>query len=105
MALAYSYSCGRRILSSPYPSPGPGLSALLVIIILFIFPGNGVLGGKYVSGNTRVSKISAACGDTPEQLSAPSGIITSPGWPFNYQTRVNCSWHIQAHREEVITIR
>ncbi|XP_048385898.1 low-density lipoprotein receptor-related protein 12 isoform X5 [Stegostoma tigrinum] len=103
MALAYSCKCVRKILTSPYSSSDTRLFTL-IIILLFTFPGNGVLGGKYVSGNAQLSKISTACGGTPEQLRAPSGTITSPGWPFNYQTRVNCSWHIQANREEVITI-
>ncbi|XP_067888400.1 low-density lipoprotein receptor-related protein 12 isoform X1 [Heterodontus francisci] len=102
MAVSRSSSSDQRNLFSPHPSPWSGASAL--IVFLFSFTGNGVLGEKHGSGNAQVSEISAACGDTPEQLRAPSGIITSPGWPFNYQTRVNCSWHIQANQEEVITI-
>ncbi|XP_072323315.1 low-density lipoprotein receptor-related protein 12 [Scyliorhinus torazame] len=94
---------GQRILFSPCPSLGTG-TLTLILLLLFTFTGDSVLGGKYGSGNAHISQISAACGNAPEQLRAPSGIITSPGWPFNYQTRVNCSWHIQADREEVITI-
>lgn len=28
---------------------------------------------------------------------APSGIITSPGWPSEYPARINCSWFIRAN--------
>uniref|UniRef100_A0A4W3HZL2 CUB domain-containing protein n=1 Tax=Callorhinchus milii TaxID=7868 RepID=A0A4W3HZL2_CALMI len=65
---------------------------------------NSVLGEKYDSGSAHISGISTACGNAPEQLRAPSGIITSPGWPLNYPTRANCSWYIRANTEEIITI-
>ncbi|XP_045883577.1 low-density lipoprotein receptor-related protein 12 isoform X2 [Meles meles] len=45
-----------------------------------------------------------ACGETPEQIRAPSGIITSPGWPAEYPARINCSWFIRANPGEIITI-
>ncbi|PIO14858.1 hypothetical protein AB205_0015220, partial [Aquarana catesbeiana] len=35
----------------------------------------------------------------------PSGVITSPGWPLEYPSRVNCSWCIHANPGEIITIR
>ncbi|KAG2465194.1 LRP12 protein, partial [Polypterus senegalus] len=46
----------------------------------------------------------STCGDVPEQVRAPSGIITSPGWPFDYPSRINCSWYIRANPGEIITI-
>lgn len=49
--------------------------------------------------------IFAACGDIPEQIRGPTGIITSPGWPLEYPARINCSWYIRANPGEVITIR
>nr|XP_005306049.1 low-density lipoprotein receptor-related protein 12 isoform X2 [Chrysemys picta bellii] len=45
-----------------------------------------------------------ACGDSPEQIRAPSGVITSPGWPFEYPAKINCSWYIHANPGEIITI-
>ncbi|XP_063113835.1 low-density lipoprotein receptor-related protein 12 isoform X3 [Cavia porcellus] len=56
------------------------------------------------SENVRISGVSAACGETPEQIRAPSGIITSPGWPSEYPARLNCSWLIKANPGEIITI-
>uniref|UniRef100_UPI00398E46D5 low-density lipoprotein receptor-related protein 12-like n=1 Tax=Pristiophorus japonicus TaxID=55135 RepID=UPI00398E46D5 len=91
-----------RFSSTADLSPWTGIPAL--VLLLLPFTGNIVLGEKYGSGNAQISEISTACGGAPEQLRAPSGIITSPGWPFNYQTRVNCSWYIQANPEDVITI-
>uniref|UniRef100_A0A667XJ00 Low density lipoprotein receptor-related protein 12 n=1 Tax=Myripristis murdjan TaxID=586833 RepID=A0A667XJ00_9TELE len=44
------------------------------------------------------------CGDVAELLRAPSGVITSPGWPFQYPSRVNCSWNIRAKPGDTITI-
>ncbi|XP_021118462.1 low-density lipoprotein receptor-related protein 12 isoform X3 [Heterocephalus glaber] len=46
----------------------------------------------------------SACGETPEQIRAPSGIITSPGWPSEYPAKLNCSWLIKANPGEIITI-
>ncbi|XP_033849753.3 low-density lipoprotein receptor-related protein 12-like isoform X2 [Acipenser ruthenus] len=54
--------------------------------------------------NVYVSGISSACGDVPEQIRAQSGIITSPGWPFEYPDRINCSWYIRTNPGEIITI-
>ncbi|TRY65077.1 hypothetical protein DNTS_006077, partial [Danionella cerebrum] len=45
-----------------------------------------------------------ACGDVAEQIRASSGVITSPGWPFEYPSHINCSWNIRANPGEVITI-
>lgn len=49
--------------------------------------------------------ITLACGDVAEQIRASSGVITSPGWPFEYPSRINCSWNIRANPGEIITIR
>ncbi|XP_034016613.1 low-density lipoprotein receptor-related protein 12 [Thalassophryne amazonica] len=54
--------------------------------------------------NVYVSEISKACGDMPELLRASSGVVTSPGWPFQYPSRVNCSWNIRARPGDKITI-
>ncbi|KAB5517702.1 hypothetical protein PHYPO_G00170260 [Pangasianodon hypophthalmus] len=54
--------------------------------------------------NVYVSGISNACGDVVEQIRASSGVITSPGWPFEYPSRINCSWNIRANPGEIITI-
>ncbi|XP_066546735.1 low-density lipoprotein receptor-related protein 12 isoform X1 [Amia ocellicauda] len=54
--------------------------------------------------NVYVSGISNACGDVAEQIRASSGVITSPGWPFEYPSRINCSWNIRANPGEIITI-
>lgn len=90
--------------TSGHNSPGhPGATAG-VWILLYSLLGNSVLGDKYDLGRAHISGISPACGNAPEQLRAPSGIITSPGWPFNYPTRANCSWYIRANPEEIITI-
>lgn len=47
----------------------------------------------------------AACSDGSELLRAPSGVITSPGWPFQYPSRLNCSWNIRARPGDTVTIR
>ncbi|XP_036394823.1 low-density lipoprotein receptor-related protein 12-like [Megalops cyprinoides] len=54
--------------------------------------------------NIYVSGISDACGGVAEQIRASSGVITSPGWPFEYPSRINCSWNIRANPGEIITI-
>ncbi|XP_018596987.1 low-density lipoprotein receptor-related protein 12 [Scleropages formosus] len=54
--------------------------------------------------NVYVSGISNACGEVAEQVRASSGVITSPGWPFEYPSRINCSWNIRANPGEIITI-
>uniref|UniRef100_A0A672ZAC2 CUB domain-containing protein n=1 Tax=Sphaeramia orbicularis TaxID=375764 RepID=A0A672ZAC2_9TELE len=46
----------------------------------------------------------SACGDVAELLLASSGVITSPGWPFQYPSRLNCSWNIRARPGDTITI-
>lgn len=51
------------------------------------------------------SPLCPACGDVAELLRASSGIITSPGWPFQYPSRLNCSWNIRARAGDTITIR
>ncbi|XP_054619152.1 low-density lipoprotein receptor-related protein 12 isoform X1 [Dunckerocampus dactyliophorus] len=57
----------------------------------------------FVSGISNVVSLSA-CGDSSELLRASSGIITSPGWPFQYPTRLNCSWNIRGRPGDTITI-
>ncbi|XP_053190234.1 LOW QUALITY PROTEIN: low-density lipoprotein receptor-related protein 12 [Scomber japonicus] len=54
--------------------------------------------------NVYVSGISNACGEGAELLWASSGVITSPGWPFQYPARLNCSWNIRARPGDTVTI-
>ncbi|KAG8570272.1 hypothetical protein GDO81_011183 [Engystomops pustulosus] len=56
------------------------------------------------SENVHLSGIPLACAGIPEQIRQPSGIITSPGWPIEYPSRINCSWYIHANPGETITI-
>uniref|UniRef100_S4RW70 CUB domain-containing protein n=1 Tax=Petromyzon marinus TaxID=7757 RepID=S4RW70_PETMA len=46
-----------------------------------------------------------ACGSMMEEMSGPSGVIHSPGWPTAYPGSLNCSWFIRAQPGHVITIR
>ncbi|KAF4100127.1 low-density lipoprotein receptor-related protein 12 isoform X1 [Onychostoma macrolepis] len=69
---------------------------------LFIFMGNAV--SSEHGENVYVSGMSNACGDVAEQIRASSGVITSPGWPFEYPSHINCSWNIRANPGEIITI-
>ncbi|KAG9338243.1 hypothetical protein JZ751_026048, partial [Albula glossodonta] len=46
----------------------------------------------------------SGCGGMAEQIRAASGVISSPGWPFEYPSRINCTWNIQANPGEIITI-
>ncbi|KAF1372077.1 hypothetical protein PFLUV_G00260610 [Perca fluviatilis] len=48
--------------------------------------------------------ILSACGEVAELLRASSGVITSPGWPFQYPARLNCSWNIRARPGDAITL-
>ncbi|XP_078720199.1 low-density lipoprotein receptor-related protein 3-like [Lampetra fluviatilis] len=45
-----------------------------------------------------------ACGSMMEEMSGPSGVIHSPGWPTAYPGSLNCSWFIRAQPGHVITI-
>ncbi|XP_028621888.1 low-density lipoprotein receptor-related protein 12 isoform X1 [Grammomys surdaster] len=81
-------------------SPRRG-SAWLLLFLAGVY-GDGAL--AELSGNVHISGVSTACGETPEQIRAPSGIITSPGWPSDYPAKINCSWLIRANPGEIITI-
>ncbi|XP_050656643.1 low-density lipoprotein receptor-related protein 12 isoform X1 [Macaca thibetana thibetana] len=76
-------------------------SAFLLLFFAGVY-GNGALAEH--SENVHISGVSTACGETPEQIRAPSGIITSPGWPSEYPAKINCSWFIRANPGEIITI-
>ncbi|XP_053415369.1 low-density lipoprotein receptor-related protein 12 isoform X1 [Nycticebus coucang] len=76
-------------------------SAFLWLFLAEVY-GNGALAEH--SENVHISGVSTACGETPEQIRAPSGIITSPGWPSEYPAKINCSWFIRANPGEIITI-
>ncbi|XP_041758224.1 low-density lipoprotein receptor-related protein 12 isoform X1 [Coregonus clupeaformis] len=80
-----------------------GISSWISLhMVLLIFTGNAVCSEH--NENVYVSGISNACGDVVEQIRASSGVITSPGWPFQYPSRINCSWNIRASPGEIITI-
>ncbi|XP_030597789.1 low-density lipoprotein receptor-related protein 12 isoform X4 [Archocentrus centrarchus] len=64
----------------------------------------GCIAASQRNDNVYVSGISNACGDVAELLRASSGVITSPGWPFQYPARLNCSWNIRARPGDAITI-
>ncbi|XP_055991180.1 low-density lipoprotein receptor-related protein 12 [Sorex fumeus] len=73
-----------------------------VLLLLAGVHGNGALAEH--SENVHISGVTTACGETPEQIRTPSGVITSPGWPSEYPVRVNCSWFIRANPGDIITI-
>ncbi|KAI7798420.1 low-density lipoprotein receptor-related protein 12 [Triplophysa rosa] len=77
-------------------------TCLLRTHIIFIFIGHAF--SLQHSENVYVSGMSNACGDVAEQIRASSGVITSPGWPFEYPSHINCSWNIRANPGEIITI-
>ncbi|XP_077127175.1 low-density lipoprotein receptor-related protein 12 isoform X2 [Ranitomeya variabilis] len=54
--------------------------------------------------NVHLSGLPLACSGIPEQIRQPSGVITSPGWPIEYPSRINCSWYIHANPGETITV-
>uniref|UniRef100_A0A3Q3GLN1 Low density lipoprotein receptor-related protein 12 n=1 Tax=Labrus bergylta TaxID=56723 RepID=A0A3Q3GLN1_9LABR len=74
----------------------------LPVNIVCLFP--GCIAASQRNDNVYVSGISNACGEGAELLRASSGVITSPGWPFQYPSRLNCSWNIRARPGDTITI-
>ncbi|XP_043921627.1 low-density lipoprotein receptor-related protein 12 [Protopterus annectens] len=72
------------------------------LLFSFRLDGNAALAEQME--NVHISGMSTSCRDIPEQINAPSGIITSPGWPLEYPSRSNCSWYIRANPGEIITI-
>lgn len=78
-------------------------SSLLLLLLAAFFP--ACTAASQRNDNVYVSGISnAACSDGSELLRAPSGVITSPGWPFQYPSRLNCSWNIRARPGDTVTI-
>ncbi|XP_061905266.1 low-density lipoprotein receptor-related protein 12-like [Entelurus aequoreus] len=71
-------------------------------VYLLIF--SGCVAASQRNQNIFVSGISSACGDSSELLRASSGVITSPGWPFQYPPRLNCSWNIRGRPGDTITL-
>ncbi|TDG95892.1 hypothetical protein EPR50_G00244190 [Perca flavescens] len=65
---------------------------------------SGCIAASQSNDNVYVSGISNACGEVAELLRASSGVITSPGWPFQYPARLNCSWNIRARPGDAITL-
>ncbi|KAG5842456.1 hypothetical protein ANANG_G00177830 [Anguilla anguilla] len=85
-----------------FGSNGILLWKFLHCVVIFSIIGNAVCAQH--NENVYVSGMSNACGDMAEQIRASSGVITSPGWPFEYPSRINCSWNIRASPGEIITI-
>ncbi|CAN9503559.1 unnamed protein product [Ophioblennius macclurei] len=75
---------------------------LLVLVLLVLI--TGFIAAAQRNDNVYVSGVSNACGEVAELLRASSGVITSPGWPFQYPTRLNCSWNIRARPGDAITV-
>ncbi|XP_054483597.1 low-density lipoprotein receptor-related protein 12-like, partial [Anoplopoma fimbria] len=80
--------------------PGCRNSPTLLHLLLL----TGCIAASQRNDNVYVSGISNACGDVAELLRGSSGVITSPGWPFQYPARLNCSWNIRARPGDTITI-
>ncbi|KAM6899395.1 low-density lipoprotein receptor-related protein 12 [Xenentodon cancila] len=78
----------------------PGCRQSVVCLLVL----SGCIAASQRNDNVYVSGFSNACGDVAELLRASSGVITSPGWPFQYPTRLNCSWNIRARPGDSITI-
>ncbi|XP_037119725.1 low-density lipoprotein receptor-related protein 12 [Syngnathus acus] len=71
------------------------------VFLLFL---TGCHAASQRNDNVLVSGISNACGESSELLRASSGVIASPGWPFQYPTRLNCSWNIRGRPGDRVTI-
>ncbi|XP_037651635.1 low-density lipoprotein receptor-related protein 12 isoform X2 [Sebastes umbrosus] len=75
-------------------------SASVVYLLIL----SGCIAASERNDNVYVSGISNACGEVADLLRASSGVITSPGWPFQYPSRLNCSWNIRARPGDTVTI-
>ncbi|XP_051926079.1 low-density lipoprotein receptor-related protein 12 [Hippocampus zosterae] len=64
----------------------------------------GCVGASQRNENVLVSGMSNACGDSSELLRASTGVIASPGWPFRYPARLNCSWNIRGRPGDLVTV-
>ncbi|KAM9307511.1 low-density lipoprotein receptor-related protein 12 [Gastrophryne carolinensis] len=78
--------------------PAQGWVSLL-LLYLFVVSENGSYGE-----HPEATHLPVGCAGIPEQIRKQSGVITSPGWPLEYPSRVNCSWCIHANPGEIITI-
>uniref|UniRef100_A0A8B9JH09 CUB and Sushi multiple domains 1 n=1 Tax=Astyanax mexicanus TaxID=7994 RepID=A0A8B9JH09_ASTMX len=59
-----------------------------------------ILDGNVV-WNAAVPRCEAPCGG---RLTAPAGVLLSPGWPGYYKDSLNCEWVIEARRDHAIKI-
>ncbi|XP_060780908.1 CUB and sushi domain-containing protein 1a [Neoarius graeffei] len=59
-----------------------------------------ILDGNVV-WNAAVPRCEAPCGG---HLTAPSGVLLSPGWPAYYKDSLNCEWVIEARKDHAIKI-
>uniref|UniRef100_A0A3P9I903 Low density lipoprotein receptor-related protein 12 n=1 Tax=Oryzias latipes TaxID=8090 RepID=A0A3P9I903_ORYLA len=80
----------------------PRLSCRLSGVYLLIL--SACTAASQRNDNVYASGFSSACSEVAELLRASSGIVTSPGWPFQYPTRLNCSWIIRARPGDSITV-
>ncbi|MBN3320802.1 CSMD1 protein, partial [Atractosteus spatula] len=51
--------------------------------------------------NSAVPRCEAPCGG---HLTAPTGVLLSPGWPGYYKDSLNCEWVIEARKDHAIKI-
>lgn len=58
----------------------------------------GVKDGSFFS---LLSFLQAPCGG---HLTAPAGVLLSPGWPSYYKDSLNCEWVIEARKDHAIKI-
>ncbi|XP_077600212.1 low-density lipoprotein receptor-related protein 12 [Stigmatopora nigra] len=72
-------------------------------IFLLLFTA-GAVSLSQGNDNILVSGISNACGDSSELLRGTSGVIASPGWPYQYPARLNCSWNIRGRPGDTVTV-
>lgn len=64
---------------------------------------SGCVAASQRDENVYVSGITNACSEVV-QLRSSSGLVSSPGWPFQYPSKLNCSWNIRARPGDTITI-
>lgn len=64
---------------------------------------SGCMAASQRDENVYVSGITNACSEAV-QLRSSSGLVSSPGWPFQYPSKLNCSWNIRARPGDTITV-
>ncbi|KAK7877998.1 hypothetical protein WMY93_031344 [Mugilogobius chulae] len=77
------------------------LQAELHLLLLLLL--SGCVAASQRDENVYVSGINTGCSDMV-QLRSSSGLVSSPGWPFQYPSKVNCSWNIRARPGDTVTL-